>query len=256
MEERRQEILRRLENAGRVSVVELSQAFGVSEVTIRTDLQALAEQELVIRTHGGAVSQDLALASRQQQQMQEKSHIGEAAAARVQEGDAIYLDASSTALAIAQHLKGQRHITVITSSLAVAQALRDVPGITVVMPGGIVQGDTASLIGVDGLAYLHKFNIQKGFFGAHGIAIREGLTDISADVAAAKQPIVAMCRQVIAVVDATKWDRVGLVSFAQIQDIDTVITDRHAPSDLVEQVRALGVEVHLVTNDERSRTKD
>ncbi len=114
------------------------------------------------------------------------------------------------------------------------------------MPGGIVQGDTASLIGADGLAYLRKFNIQKGFFGAHGIAFREGLTDINADVAAAKQPIVAMCRQVIAVVDATKWDRVGLASFAQIQDIDTVITDQYAPSDLVEQVRVLGVEVFLV----------
>ena len=246
MEERRQEILRRLESAGRVSVVELSQAFDVSEVTVRTDLQALVEQNLIIRTHGGAVLQDLALSSRQQQQVQEKSNIGEAAADRVQEGDAIYLDASSTALAIAQHLKEQRRITVITSSLAVAQDLGEAPGITVVMPGGVVQGDTASLIGADGLAYLRKFNIQKGFFGAHGIAIREGLTDISADVAAAKQPIVAMCRQVIAVVDATKWDRVGLASFAQIQDIDTVITDQHAPPDLVEQVRALGVEVFLV----------
>ena len=71
MEERRQEILRRLESAGRVSVTELSQAFGVSEVTIRSDLQALAEQKLAVRTHGGAVLQDLALSSRQQQQMQE-----------------------------------------------------------------------------------------------------------------------------------------------------------------------------------------
>ena len=246
MEERRQEILRRLESAGRVSVTELSQAFGVSEVTIRSDLQALAEQKLAVRTHGGAVLQDLALSSRQQQQVQEKSNIGEAAAQRVQEGDAIYLDSSSTALAIARHLKEQRRITVITSSLAVAQELGDAPGMTVVMPGGVVQGDTASLIGVDGLAYLRKFNIQKGFFGAHGIAIREGLTDISADVAAAKQPIVALCRQVIAVVDATKWDRVGLASFAQINDIDIVITDQHAPPDLVEQVRKLGVEVFLV----------
>jgi DeoR/GlpR family transcriptional regulator of sugar metabolism len=81
------------------------------------------------------------------------------------------------------------------------------------------------------------------------MAIPEGLTDISADVAAAKQPIVALCRQVIAVVDATKWNRVGLASFAQINDIDIVITDRHAPPDLVEQVRALGVEVFLVTNN-------
>ncbi len=234
MAERRQEILRRLHHAGRVSVVELSQAFDVSEVTIRTDLQALAEQNLVIRTHGGAIlasddAPDLALSSRQEQQMQEKGHIGQAAAQMVEEAEAIYLDSSSTALAIAQHLPEGRSITVITSSLAVAQTLQETVGITIVMPGGVVQNDTASLIGADGLAYLSKFNIQKGFFGSHGIAIREGLTDISVDISAAKQPIVGMCRQVIAVVDATKWDRVGLASFASINEINTVITDEHAP---------------------------
>ena len=251
MAERRQEILQRLHNAGRVSVVELSQAFDVSEVTIRTDLQALAEQNLIVRTHGGAIlasddEPDLALSSRQEQQIQQKGHIGLAAAQMVQEGEAIYLDSSSTALAIAQYLPEGRSITVITSSLAVAQALRETVGITIVMPGGVVQNDTASLIGPDGLAYLSKVNIQKGFFGSHGIAILEGLTDISVGIAAAKQPIVAMCRQVIAVVDATKWDRVGLVSFAQISDIDTVLTDEHAPPELVEHVRALGVEVVIV----------
>ena len=251
MAERRQEILRRLHSAGRVSVVELSEAFDVSEVTIRTDLQALAEQNLVIRTHGGAIlaaddTPDLALSSRQEQQTQEKGHIGQAAAQMVEEAEAIYLDSSSTALAIAQQMPEGRSITVITSSLAVAQALRETAGITIVMPGGVVQNDTASLIGVDGLAYLSKFNIQKGFFGSHGIAIREGLTDISVDISAAKQPIVSMCRQVIAVVDATKWDRIGLASFASINEIDTIITDEHAPSELVEQVRALGVKVVLV----------
>jgi DeoR/GlpR family transcriptional regulator of sugar metabolism len=109
-----------------------------------------------------------------------------------------------------------------------------------------VQKETASLIDADGLAYFDKFNIQKGFFGAHGLAIPEGLTDISADVAVVKRSLITRCRQVIAILDASKWGRVGLATFASIEDIDKVITDADAPSDLVEQVRAAGVSVELV----------
>jgi DeoR/GlpR family transcriptional regulator of sugar metabolism len=250
-EERRQEILNQVNQHGRVSVVELSQQFGVSQVTIRADLQVLAEHNLVVRTHGGAVPasrglHDLSLAIRLQQQVIEKSRIGEAGAALVSNGDAIILDTSSTALAIAQRLRNHRDLTIITNSLAIAQVTLDMPGVTVVMPGGTLRRDTASLIGIDGLEMLQKFNIQKGFFGAHGINLPEGLTDVSADEAEVKRPLVAMCRQVIAVLDATKWGHVGLASFARLEEVDRVITDVHAPADLVEQVRALGVEVILV----------
>ncbi len=253
-QERRQAILQLLSKQGRVMVADLSKRFGVSEVTVRADLQALAREGKLIRTHGGAVpapiatkppSEDLRLERRKQQHPEQKSVIGAAAAALVEKGDAIYLDASSTALAIAQHIKTRQLITVLTSSLAVAQELKDAPGITVVLAGGILQRETASLIDVDGLAYFNKFNIQKGFFGAHGLAIPEGLTDISADVAAVKRELIQRCRQVIAILDASKWGRVGLATFASIDDIDMVITDPKAPEDLVHQVQQLGVEVHL-----------
>ncbi|GAB4534019.1 MAG: DeoR/GlpR family DNA-binding transcription regulator [Anaerolineae bacterium] len=251
LEERRHEILRQLSQHGRVSVSELSQHFGVSEVTIRSDLQALAERNLVVRTHGGAVPAtrglyDLSLATRRQRQVQEKGRIGQAGAAQVADGDAIFLDSSSTALAIAAHLKDHRHLTIITNSLAVAQEMLDAPYVMVVLVGGTLRRDTASLVGIDGLEMLRKYNIQKGFFGAHGISLAEGLTDVSADEAEVKRPLVAVCRQVIAVLDATKWGQVGLVSFARLEQVHSVITDRHAPPDLVEQVRSLGVEVILV----------
>lgn len=251
LEERRQEILRQLNLTGRVAVTELSQQLGVSEVTIRADLQALAEQKLVIRTHGGAIPlsgnlYDLALTRRQQQQVQEKSRIGQAAAALVLDGDAIFLDSSSTALAIVPHLKRRRQLTIVTNGLEVAQELQDTSNLKVVMPGGTLQNDTASLIGIDGLELLRKFNIQKGFFGAHGLTLTEGLTDVSAEEAEVKRQMVAMCRHTIAVLDATKWGRVGLASFAQLEDIDTIITDGHAPAELSAQVRALGIEVVVV----------
>jgi DeoR family transcriptional regulator of aga operon/DeoR family fructose operon transcriptional repressor len=109
----------------------------------------------------------------------------------------------------------------------------DLPNITVVMAGGVLQRETASLIGAEELELLRRFNIQKGFFGAHGLTEREGLTDVSAAEAEVKQELIKMCRQVIAILDATKWGRVGLASFAQLQDITQIITDRQAPASMV-----------------------
>jgi DeoR/GlpR family transcriptional regulator of sugar metabolism len=251
LEERRQEILKRVHEHGRVSVAELSRRLNVSPVTIRTDLQALAGRNLVIRTHGGAIPAadgryELALALRRRQHVPEKSRIGQAAAARVVNGDAIFLDSSSTALAIVPHLKNRRQLTVVTNSLAVAQELQDTPGVTVVLPGGVLQNDTLSLIGLDGLAMLRKYNIQKGFVGAHGLSLPEGLTDVSAAEAEIKRELAAMCRQLVAVVDATKWGLVGLAAFACVEDVHTIITDTHAPAESVNQVRALGLEIILV----------
>jgi DeoR/GlpR family transcriptional regulator of sugar metabolism len=114
------------------------------------------------------------------------------------------------------------------------------------MSGGTLQRETASFIGVDGLEFLQKFNIQKGFFGAHGLNLPEGLTDVSADEAEVKRALVGMCRQTIAVLDATKWGRVGLASFARPEQVNTVITDEHAPADLMERVRAAGIEIVVV----------
>ena len=248
LEERRQQILRQLDQSGRVSVAELSQQFGVSEVTSRADLQALAGDDLIVRTRGGAIqprrgAPELPLAARRQQQVIEKGLIGAIAASLVAHGDAIFLDSSSTALAIAQSLKEHRYLTVVTNSLTVAQELLGARGVSVVMLGGTLRRDTASLVGADGLEALRKFNIQKGFFGAHGISVQEGLTDVSADEAAIKRLLVAMCGHVVAVVDATKWGRVGLASFAALDQIHTVITDSHAPIHLVAQVTARGIQV-------------
>ena len=249
-EERRQEILKRVNFAGRVEVADLSQLFGVSEVTIRSDLQLLSDQSLVQRTHGGAVPisriPDLSLSLRRQQQVNEKNRIGAAGAELVEDGDAIFLDTSSTALALANHLRERRDITVLTNSLAIAQILLEVAGTTVVMPGGTLQRETVSLVGTDGLEFLHKFNIRKGFFGAHGIRQPEGLTDVSATEAEVKRNLITQCHEVIAILDSTKWGRIGLASFARLEDIHSIITNTSASPEQVEQARALGIRVILV----------
>jgi len=249
--ERRRSIAELLQAQGRVTVSELSQRFGVSEVTIRADLQALAEQKLLVRTHGGAVAAannlgELALTLRRQRQVKEKSRIGQAGAARIADGDAVFLDSSSTSLAIAHHLKQHHYVTVVTNSLEIVHELLDAPAVEVVMVGGVLQRETASLVGAYGLDAIQNFNLQKGFFGAHGIDALAGLTDVSAEEAAVKRPLAALCRQVIAVLDATKWGRVGLASFAGLEQVGVIITDAEAPAPLVAQMQAAGIEVVLV----------
>jgi DeoR/GlpR family transcriptional regulator of sugar metabolism len=256
--ERQQKIIDILVQNKRASVSELSQLFSVSEVTVRADLQTLAEQNLIVRTHGGAVLispvPELSLTLRRQKQVQEKASIGAAAAELVSNGDAVFLDASSTALVVAHQLRRHRDLTVLTHSLAVAQALLDAPSVTVVLAGGILQRDTISLIGVGGLAPLRDFNIQTGFFGAHGLSMQDGLTDVSAGEAEVKREVIAMCRQVVAIIDATKWGRVGPASFANFQDLDVIVTDNQAPANLVEQARAKGMRVIQVSDQGTKKT--
>ncbi|HET6443929.1 MAG TPA: DeoR/GlpR family DNA-binding transcription regulator [candidate division Zixibacteria bacterium] len=250
LQERQSEIVRLVSEKERVSVSELSQRFGVSGVTIRSDLQTLANQGLLVRTHGGAVPNNqrvtiLSLTARLQLREQEKRRIGRAAAENINDGDAIFLDTSSTTLAIAKNLKKHRYLTIITNSLAVAQEMLDSPASEVVMTGGRLRRDTASLVGTDGLEMLRDFHIQKGFFGVHGITLEAGLTDVSVDEAEVKRPLISMCHQVIAVFDSTKWGKIGLASFAELDQIDQIISD-DAPVQLAEQVRSIGIELKLV----------
>ena len=239
-ESRRQELLRLIHQQGQVTVSELSEKYRVSEVTIRSDLQFLHEQGLIIRTHGGAILADkvpdLSLNLRRLQQVEEKNRIGKAAAKFVSNGEAIFLDTSSTALALANNLKAHRDLTVITNSLAIAQLFLDTVSVTVVVIGGTLQRDTASFVGVAGIDLVRKFNIQKGFFGAHGISIPEGLTDVSAAEADFKKEMVLLCKKVICIIDSTKWGKVGLASFASIDQIHMIVTDSHVTNPIYEHI--------------------
>ena len=161
----------------------------------------------------------------------------------VKDGEAIFLDISSTALAMSSYLKDHRNLTVVTNSLSLAQEFIDAPGVTVVMPGGTLQRDTISLVGVEGMRWIEKYNIQKGFFGAHGLGFPEGLTDVSLYEAEVKRRMVQHCKEVVAIIDSTKWGRVGLASFAMPEEISYVVTDQKADPELVAQASSFGINV-------------
>jgi len=252
LQERLDQIATLLQEQGRVSVVELSERFGVSAVTIRTDLDTLEQQGRLLRTHGGAVprptssTEPPAFALRKDLHQDEKERIGRAAAALVRDGDSIALDASTTAWQVARHLKDRRELTVITNGLFIALEFLDSPDVTAIMPGGSLRAASASLVGDSGACILDRYHVQKGFFGAGGFTLEEGLTDTNQYEVELKQRMVERSKEVIAVVDSSKWGQVTFAALAAVDQLDHVITDNGAPADMVAALRERGIQVTLV----------
>jgi DeoR/GlpR family transcriptional regulator of sugar metabolism len=252
LQERLDQITVLIQDRGRVSVADLSEQFGVSAVTIRNDLATLEQQGRLVRTHGGAVARpdpgtDLpAFALRKELHLAEKERIGRTAAELVRDGDSIALDASTTAWQVARHLKDRRELTVITNGLFIALEFVDSPGVTVVMPGGSLRAASASLVGDQGACILERYHVQKGFFGAGGFTLQEGLTDTDQYEVELKRRMVERSKEVIAIVDSSKWGQVTFAALASVDQLDQVITDDGAPSEMVAALRQRGIEVTLV----------
>jgi DeoR/GlpR family transcriptional regulator of sugar metabolism len=257
-QERQQRIARIVEEHGRARVADLAATFDVSAVTIRKDLLALEAEGRVIRAHGGAIAVDhnrpeRAFEVRERLQSREKDLIGGAAAAMVVDGESIALDASTTALAIARHLKARGpwvHLTVVTNGLRIASELAGHPGITVALPGGFVRWEALSVVGPLGAGIFDRINVQKAFMGAAGFTLENGLSDATDEEAQIKRLMVGKAREVIAIVDHTKWLRAAFATFCGTAQITAVVTDEQAPAEMVDALRGRAITVHLATADD------
>ena len=249
--ERQQQIARIVEENGRARVIDLAGRFGVSAVTIRKDLFVLESERLVVRTHGGAIKPrgshpEPAFQVRERLQREAKSRMGAAAAARVTDGESIVLDASSSALYVARHLKvrGAWHgLTVVTNSIRIASELAGHPGMTVLMLGGRVRWEALSVVGPLGDGVFRRVNVQKAFLGAAGFTIESGLSDAMEEEAQIKRSMVAAAREVYAVVDHTKWGRVASATFCRTDQLTGVFADGEAPADMLAALHEAGIAV-------------
>jgi DeoR/GlpR family transcriptional regulator of sugar metabolism len=252
--ERQNDIARIVEELGRARVSELADRFGVSAVTIRKDLLVLEGEQRVLRTHGGAIAlekrgMERAFDVRERLQRAEKDAIGRAAAALVADGESIALDASTTALYVARALKargGWHQVTVMTNGLRIAGELSGVPGVAVAVPGGWVRWEARSVVGGLGEAVFGRINIQKAFMGSAGFTTESGLSDASEEEALMKRGMVMAAREVIAIVDHTKWGRVAVATFCQTSELTRVLTDSRANPEMVAGLRDLRIDVRLL----------
>lgn len=253
---RRRRIMGLVSERGDASVAELKDLFGVSEVTVRSDLAALAHRGLIVRTHGGAVLPEpgmkpleASFAARELSNVELKRRIGEAAAALIQNGQSVVLDASTTALQIARVLRRRESlhdVTVITNGVHTALELLETPGISTILTGGQLRATAVSLTGSLASDLLARVHATIGFFGARGLTLSQGLTDINLQEVEMKAAMAAVCERVVAVVDHTKLGQLGLATFVPREQLALVITDDDADPSIVAGIERAGIEVQLV----------
>ena len=249
--ERQEQIARIIEREGRVRVSDLVATFGVSAVTIRRDLMTLESRRRAVRTHGGAIAIDrgrpeVAFDVRERLQAAEKERIGTLAAGLVRDGESIAMDASTTSLQVARSLRdgrGWTHLTIITNGLRLASEMAGLPGVSVLMLGGRVRWEALSVVGQLGEGIFSRVNVQTAFVGAAGFTLEAGLTDATEEEAQIKRAMVAAARDVVAVVDHSKWGRTSFATFCRADQLRTFVTDDQAPDQLTERLNELGVTV-------------
>ena len=248
--ERRQRILELVETEGSVSVDELAQRFGVSEMTIRRDLRILESDGLLRRIHGGATSNrgrsyEPPFLLRTRKQAEAKTRIGRRAAEMIGNGDSVALDVGTTTLEIARHLGGKQDLTIITPSLHIANVLASQPGIRLILTGGILRPGELSLIGHLAERAFEEFHVDKLFLGIGGISFEAGLTEFNLEDAQTKKAMLRCAKECIVVADATKFHHIAFAAVAPLEAVHRIVTDDSLDAETADRLRELGIEVIL-----------
>jgi DeoR/GlpR family transcriptional regulator of sugar metabolism len=255
-QDRRRRLLDLLARRSRLTVREIETALAASPATVRRDLADLARTGGLVRTHGGvihpaALQGEPALQQRARVSMRAKEAVAERAAAHVPANATVYLDAGSTALAVARRLVARRDVTLFTNSLPVLLMAR-AGGARVVAPGGEVRVPSQSLVGSLALDWLKHLRFDVAFIGASGLEARDGASVTSLEEAAMKQAALARASRAILVADAAKWRRPAAVRFAGWNAFDRWITDRRPPAAAARAIAAAGVTVEIARDRARA----
>jgi DeoR/GlpR family transcriptional regulator of sugar metabolism len=250
MNPRHQKILDRLHQQGEVTVQELAEAFGVTPMTIRRDLDFLAEQNRLTRTHGGAMRStpaviEFAFLERNRERIAEKQAIARAAAALVEPGMTLVLDTGTTTLEVARAIAGVPDLTVLTSSLAIASALYGRENIALILLGGNVRRNSPDLSGPLTEANLRCFRPHLAILGADALD-SDGLYTSDQAIAAVSRAMIASAEETILVADSDKFTRRAFVHFACWLEITHLVTDNSVGEDARRWLAAAGVDVRYV----------
>jgi DeoR/GlpR family transcriptional regulator of sugar metabolism len=249
--ERRNRMVALLNEKKSLIVQEIAAHFSVTEETIRRDLKILESQGLLIRTHGGAILADdskteASLEIRQIINIQGKDAIGSEGAKLVNDGDIIILDASTSSLFLARHLKGKKGLTVITNAMNVLLELAESPDITLISTGGILRPKSLSYVGRTAENALNNYFADTLFFSCKGFSPFRGLSDSNEQESDIRKTMLQCCNQAVFLCDRTKLDKMGYVTTARLEDIDIIITDSPLGDEWTEQIANSQVELRVV----------
>ncbi|MBX3048113.1 MAG: DeoR/GlpR transcriptional regulator [Anaerolineales bacterium] len=250
--ERRRWISEQVISAGHITIADISTEFGVSEMTARRDLSALDRDGLVRRVHGGAIvslgrSFEPPFRSRLNNQTEVKRRIGLKAAELILNGDSIALDVGTTTLEIVPGLASKRNLTIVASSLQIAnEVVRTLPlenHSRLILTGGIVRPGELSMTGPIPEKSHRELHVDKAFLGMGGISPRDGLTEYNIEDARIKQVLLEQAREKIIVADGSKFGQTTFAHVGPLSKINTIVTDSSAPADILKEIEAAGVTV-------------
>lgn len=229
--ERRNEIFELLQETGSVTVTELAQRFSVSEETIRRDLSKMESGGLLQKTYGGAfittgMHREVPVGLREHTYVEGKRLIGSMAARLINNGDTIFLDASTTAVYIAENILDKKNLIVITNALKVAETLARVEQIKVICTGGTLRRSSLTTVGKATESAVATYFADKAFICCDGIHRIHGVTDANEREAEVRKQMMLQAESSILVVDATKFDRTSFVHVADFREFDVMITDK------------------------------
>lgn len=250
--ERQSKIVEIVMARGSISIPDIREHFDVSEMTARRDLNELDRQGLLRRVRGGAIaglgrSYEPPFPIRATKNQSAKTAIGHQAAELVYDGDSIALDVGTTTLEVVRGLKPKRNLTIITSCLQIANLVVDTlsldADVRLILTGGIVRPRELSMIGPIPHMVYGDLHVDKAFIGIAGISLVDGLTEFNIEDTQTKQILIRSAREKIVVADGSKFGVTTFATVAPLQSIDTIVTDKSAPLDIVEQIREMGVAV-------------
>jgi DeoR/GlpR family transcriptional regulator of sugar metabolism len=244
--ERRNQILEQLQEEKRVVVSDLSRKFGVSEETIRRDLDKLDKDGVAVKSYGGAVfnessSIDMPFNVRKKRNVAGKQKIAELVAGLINDGDHIILDASTTAVFIAKAIKAKEHLTVITNSIEIVIELSDVSDWNIISSGGSLKEGYLALVGPQAVEGLSAFNVEKAFMSCKGLSAEKGITEGNEQFAQTKQVMMKSSDSKILTVDSSKFDKVAFSKVCDVKDIDIIVTDEKPTATWLELFEHYGI---------------
>lgn len=245
--ERRNLILEKLQDERKVVVSELSTLFGVSEETIRRDLDRLDREGLATKSYGGAVLNentglDMPFNVRKKTNIPGKQVIGGLVGSLIKEEEHLMVDASTTGVSVVKALKGKKRLTVITSSIEVLAELADVSGWDVICTGGTLKERYLALVGPRATEALGTFNADKAILSCKGVDMERGITDANEMFSQVKQAMLKQARLRILAADHTKFGRVAFSQVCTFDDIDIVVTDAYPGQEWMDFFEERGIQ--------------
>lgn len=250
--DRRQQLLGLIQRDPALRVPDLAAQLGVSQGTIRNDLNALAGEKQLVRVHGGGVAMNShglprspAFAARALAHEAAKQRIGARAAALVADGDALLLDASSTVYHLARGLLGHRGLRVVTNGIEAACLLAQNPTNTVNLVGGIVRAGIDSVIGPWSERFLHDVRIKTAFVSCSGFTPEGGMTEVDVYEAQFRIKAIESAAQVVALIDSSKFGKLDMTPSVRLAQISLLLADGGLAAEWVARLRAAGIPFEL-----------